>query len=239
MGEHDLDQDLRRFRSELTQARQTCLNNLSLGMQLRDRIADRLVQYLRLHVSDDEAEKVVGMGMSTNLFGTDEIDAIDELLAYLEALIADLSAGHLPAPTPSRMPIAMQRELGTLQFHPRVIEVAGQLFADGHYRQAILDTYIALVQAVKLKTGLTADNTPLMEQAFSPRNPRLRVSADPDEQQGYMRLFSGAVMAIRNPKAHQLIPQPDPARALEWLCLASALFRVLDDATPEVASAAH
>jgi uncharacterized protein (TIGR02391 family) len=136
------------------------------------------------------------------------------------------------------MPAGMQQQLTKLQLHPRLLEVAGQLFVDGHYRQAILDAYIALVEAVKRKTGLTVDNVPLMEQAFSPRNPRLQLSADSDEQQGYMRLFSGAVQAIRNPKAHRLIQQTDPGHTLEWLCLASALFRLLDQATLQSASGA-
>lgn len=37
------------------------------------------------------------------------------------------------------------------RFHPKVVEVAGKLFEDGHYRQAILDTYIALCNEVQLK----------------------------------------------------------------------------------------
>jgi hypothetical protein len=43
------------------------------------------------------------------------------------------------------------------------------------YRQAILDSYIALVQEVKRRTGLAADNTPLMQTAFSVKSPRLVV----------------------------------------------------------------
>ena len=37
--------------------------------------------------------------------------------------------------------------------HPTVAKVASDLWKDGHYRQAILDTYIALVNAVKEKSG--------------------------------------------------------------------------------------
>ncbi|SRR6266540_609756 len=114
--------------------------------------------------------------------------------------------------------------------HPRVIAVSGELYRQGYYRQAILDSYIALVEEVKRRTGLAADNTPLMQTAFSVKNPRLVVGDDDDEQLGFMWLFSGAVMGIRNPKAHRLVPQNDPQRALEWLAFASVLFRVLDDA---------
>jgi len=124
------------------------------------------------------------------------------------------------------------RELANL--HPQVIETAGELFSNGHYRQAILDTYIMLVQSVKSKSGnVELDNTGLMQKVFSAKQPLLKVSNDPDEQIGFMWMFSGAVMGIRNPKAHRLIKVDDPQRALEWLSFASVLFRVLDDARVE------
>lgn len=115
--------------------------------------------------------------------------------------------------------------------HPLVLEVAERLFEDGHYRQAILDTYIALVQQVKGKSGrYDLDGAALMQQVFSAKTPKIIVSDDPDEQLGYMWMFSGAVMGIRNPKAHRITKQTDPQRTLEWLHFASVLFRVLDDA---------
>jgi uncharacterized protein (TIGR02391 family) len=112
--------------------------------------------------------------------------------------------------------------------HPNVIRVAGKLFEDEHYRSAILDTYIDLVNRVKDISG-RHDLAPLMQQVFSIKNPKIIVSGDQDEQQGFMWLFSGAVMAIRNPKAHKIMEQSDPQRAIEWLAFASVLHRVLDD----------
>lgn len=120
------------------------------------------------------------------------------------------------------------KELSSL--HPIVQKTAGALFMDGHYRSAILDSYIALVEAVQVKSGmLDLDNTTLMQTVFSAKNPIIKISNSSDEQLGFMWLFSGAVMAIRNPKAHRLISQRDPQRTLEWLNFASVLFRVLDD----------
>lgn len=114
--------------------------------------------------------------------------------------------------------------------HQLVQKTSGELYKNGHYRQAILDTYIALVEAVKVKSGeYKLDNTPLMQSVFSPKKPVIKVSEDADEQQGFMWLFSGAVMAIRNPKAHRLIEQNDPQRTLEWLSFASVLLRMIDD----------
>ena len=114
--------------------------------------------------------------------------------------------------------------------HPLVQSAALQLYSDGHYRQAILDTYILIVQTVKTKSGRhDLDGTALMQTVFSPKNPIVKISDDSDEQQGFMWMFSGAVMGIRNPKAHRLIPQTDSQKTLEWLYYASALFKVLDE----------
>lgn len=71
--------------------------------------------------------------------------------------------------------------------------------------------------------------SPLMQQVFSIRSPKLIISDDQDEQQDFMWLFSGAVMAIKNPKAHKIIEITDPQRTVEWLAFASVLHRVLDD----------
>ena len=115
--------------------------------------------------------------------------------------------------------------------HPSVQSVAAGLFLDGHYRQAILDTYILLVETIKTKSGRhDLDGANLMHTIFSPKKPIIKISDDPDEQLGFMWMFSGAVMGIRNPKAHRLIQQKDPQRTLEWLSFASVLLRVLDDA---------
>ena len=120
------------------------------------------------------------------------------------------------------------------EWHPTVQRIAGELYKNGHYRQAILDTYISVVDSVKVKSGMhDLDNTPLMQNVFSPKSPTLKISESSDEQLGFMWLFSGAVMGIRNPKAHRLIEQNDPQRTLEWLSFASVLLRVLDDSTLE------
>jgi uncharacterized protein (TIGR02391 family) len=117
-------------------------------------------------------------------------------------------------------------------FHPLVLKHASRLFGDGHYRQAILDTYIALGEQVQALSGRhNLDGSALMQNVFSAKNPKLSLSTDPDEQMGFMWLFSGALMAIRNPKAQRTKPHEDALSALEWLGFASVLFRVLDGAT--------
>lgn len=73
------------------------------------------------------------------------------------------------------------------------------------------------------------DTYPLMTEVFTKDDPVIRLSSDPEEQQGFMMLFAGVVKSVRNPKAHRLITQTDPQRTLEWLGFASVLFRLLDE----------
>ena len=74
---------------------------------------------------------------------------------------------------------------------PRVVQAAGKLFDGGHYRQAVLDTYIALNVAVKRRAERPdRDGTAMMQQVFSVKNPILSLSDDHNEQQGNMNLFA-------------------------------------------------
>lgn len=153
---------------------------------------------------------------------------LSEIRNKLISILIDKQQSLIDEDNGDYQQIDIPKEIARL--HPIVQKTAGELFKNGHYRQAILDTYIALVDAVKVKSGRhDLDNTPLMQTVFSVKNPELRISSDSDEQLGFMWLFSGAVMGIRNPKAHRLIEQKDPQRTIEWLSFASVLLRVLDE----------
>lgn len=116
-------------------------------------------------------------------------------------------------------------------FHEKVRNTAEPLFQNGHYRQAVLDVFIALVEEVKVRSGKhDMDGKSLMQHVFSVRNPVLRLSTLSDEQEGLMHLFEGAVQGIRNPKAHSIQVTAEEEEALQWLGFASALFRRLDTA---------
>ena len=117
-------------------------------------------------------------------------------------------------------------------FHPLIVEASKKLFKDGHYQEAISAAYRSLIEAVKSKSGCDKDGADLMQAVFSEKNPILRVSEDSGEQKGYMFMFTGAVMGIRNPRAHKTLPETDAQTALEWLSFASALFRILDESSP-------
>lgn len=125
-----------------------------------------------------------------------------------------------------------------MQLHPKVIEVSMKLFIDGHYAQAIEEAYKAVINSVKEKASLhlddKVDGTKLMAQVFHIDNPmiklnKLKTQPDRDEQEGFMHLFMGATLGIRNPKAHSNIVMKDPYKTLEYLGFASLLMRRADE----------
>ena len=74
-----------------------------------------------------------------------------------------------------------------------------------------------------------------MRTVFSRNNPILAFNdlndqTDQDEQEGLMHLFEGAVLALRNPRAHAL-SDDSPELALEYIALLSMLAKRLEQAT--------
>jgi uncharacterized protein (TIGR02391 family) len=129
-----------------------------------------------------------------------------------------------------------------MRFHSKVIEVSEGLFKDGHYSEAILQSLIALNACVKEKSGVTdRDGFDLMNHVFSEERPilklnELKTTTDKDEQRGFRFIYAGSMEGIRNPKAHDIIVQKNPFKTLEYLALASLLFRRLDEAKKEAST---
>ena len=154
------------------------------------------------------------------------IEAIANLIRRLEERKADFSGD-----TASRVRSAFEG----LDLHPRIGGVCVDLFRDGHYRNAVLDASVALVNYVKEKSRRhDLDGSGLMTTVFSKNNPVLTLNdrkdkTDEDEQEGMMHLFMGAVLALRNPRAHALLDD-SPEMALEYIALISLLAKRFDQA---------
>ncbi|WP_161594310.1 TIGR02391 family protein [Paenibacillus sp. CFBP13512] len=119
-------------------------------------------------------------------------------------------------------------ELNKLKgLHPRVLEMSQEPFRDGYFRPAVLDTYLALDNDVRIKSKLDLYGSALMQKAFSEKAPILKIK-DGSAQMGAMWLFSGSTMSIRNVLAHDHSIIPSEQEALEQLFFASMLFRKLD-----------
>ncbi len=128
-----------------------------------------------------------------------------------------------------------QGALAAMDLHPRIASVSTDLFEDGHYAEAVFSASKALVNFVKEKSGRhDLDGAKLMTTVFSANAPILAVNdlrdqTEIDEQQGTMHLFTGAVLAIRNPGGHG-DPTYPPERALEYLGLLSLLAKRVEEA---------
>jgi uncharacterized protein (TIGR02391 family) len=130
---------------------------------------------------------------------------------------------------------AVLRAYEGLDLHPEIARAASDLYRDGHYSNAIRDAVIALNDLVRMRSGEAKDGAPLMEFVFNPTNPILRFNdladeSDRNEQIGFMKMFSGAVAGLRNPRAHKLIDD-DPERALEFIAFVSLLAKLVESAT--------
>jgi uncharacterized protein (TIGR02391 family) len=156
----------------------------------------------------------------------DLIGALENLIRRLEERKADFGAD-----TTSRVRSAFEG----LDLHPRIASVCADLYRGGHYRNAVLDASVALVNYVKEKSRKhDLDGSGLMTTVFSKNNPILAFNdrkdkTDEDEQEGMMHLFVGAVLGLRNPRAHALLDD-SPEMALEYIALISLLAKRLDQA---------
>lgn len=138
------------------------------------------------------------------------------------------------APAPRVAPI---RRLTIENLHPIVMRSAGSLFADGHFESAVAEAFKSIELRVRDLTGSKASGVKLMGAAFGGSTPQIDVvsrsgQSGDDEREGFLALFRGAMLAVRNPRAHDLSTDQDPQEALEYLGFASLLHRRLDAARP-------
>ena len=121
--------------------------------------------------------------------------------------------------------------------HPQIVSVAKSRYDDGYYADAVEAAFKEINSRVKKiykeRTSIEKDGNKLMTAAFSVQNPIIKLGDISTEtghniQQGYMEMFSGAMIGIRNPKAHnnQTISQADAVRKLNF---ASMLMYKLDN----------
>jgi uncharacterized protein (TIGR02391 family) len=96
------------------------------------------------------------------------------------------------------------------------------LFYEGHYALAVEEAFKCLNNFVKSKAGTRADGAELMRNVFTPKNPTLalnslKTDSQRDQQLGYMDIFAGSMIGIRNPRAHEHQYLDEPQVALEML----------------------
>jgi uncharacterized protein (TIGR02391 family) len=148
------------------------------------------------------------------------VATLDGLISRLQERRSEMTAGVSAAPT---------TYFDRLNLHPRIRDVARDLFMDGHSWEAVFAASKALIDYTKERSGRhDLHCLSLVRTVFSKNAPLLAFNdlADQTDQEGMMHLFEGTVQAIRNPGGHSFPEGPDQ-RATEYISLLSLLaFRV-------------
>lgn len=120
--------------------------------------------------------------------------------------------------------------------HPLIIRVSQERFNVGQYADSVEAAFKAINNEVKhivlYTTGEEMDGSTLMQRAFNKNNPIIKLNetdgiTSQDIQQGYQFMFSGAILGIRNPKAHG-VESISKEEAIRELHFASMLMYKLD-----------
>ena len=121
--------------------------------------------------------------------------------------------------------------------HPKIVEVSKNRFETKNFADSVEAAFKEINKTVKSivkqRTGEEYDGADLMNRAFSEQKPiivldDLSTATGRDTQIGYMKIFSGSMTGIRNPKAHDNITI-DNKRAIHFLFLASLLMFKIDE----------
>ena len=163
-----------------------------------------------------------------------DAEKIDRRCTVLQSLIDQLSL-EIGFVAPASAP--PQVDAFWTELHPAIVRTAkprydAQQYADA-VEAALKEVKSMIKEHVKRKTGKELDGAPLMQTAFSPNAPiivldDLSTESGRNVQQGYMQIYAGAMIGIRNPKAHANITI-DAKRAKHHLHLASLLAYCFDE----------
>jgi uncharacterized protein (TIGR02391 family) len=118
--------------------------------------------------------------------------------------------------------------------HPRIQEGTRPLFSAGNYAAAVFEGFKAIELRVRELSTSQRSGVALMGDAFDRDPPELALNdlatqAHSDEQKGFALMFKGAMLGIRDPKAHAPFETLEERRTLDYLGFASLLMRRLDD----------
>lgn len=118
--------------------------------------------------------------------------------------------------------------------HQKLPAKVRNLFDDSHYGEATFMAFKFVDKEIQRLSGANESGFKLMMNALNDSSPLVqltpcRTTTEKDEQKGFMFLFAGSVLAIRNPRGHEVDVGDSPDRCLDHLSLASLLLRRLDE----------
>jgi uncharacterized protein (TIGR02391 family) len=119
--------------------------------------------------------------------------------------------------------------------HPGLPKKVRAFFDNGHYAESTFEAFKYLDKIVQGHAGSGKTGEKLMMEVFNETSPVLKLTSlvtqsEVDEQRGYKFLFSGGVIAIRNPRGHEVDQVDDVDTCLDHLAFISLLIRRLEQA---------
>lgn len=119
--------------------------------------------------------------------------------------------------------------------HSEIVKHSYRAYQNGHLREAVLNSVMALLDMVRNKTQLEEDGDRLIGKAFSIDDPYLKINNLSNESErsdhlGFVQMLKGANQGIRNPKAHSLSHDLNELKAAQYLIFASMLARRIEEA---------
>jgi uncharacterized protein (TIGR02391 family) len=158
--------------------------------------------------------------------GGDYEDVLKNDLAEVEAA----AESALVASSKKQVPLGFENLL-----HPLIKKHCYKHYCDGDFREAVLNSIVAIFDYIRWRTKLGTDGGALIDTVFSPNNPHLIMSdldseSGQNDQKGFMQIYKGAFQGIRNPKAHSLEHDLTEEKAAQYLIFASLLARRIEEA---------
>jgi uncharacterized protein (TIGR02391 family) len=123
--------------------------------------------------------------------------------------------------------------------HQALPGVVHDLFDNGHYAQATFEAFKYLDKLIQRLASTSETGFKAMMQVFAGASPSVSLTpnqtpTEQDEQKGYQFLFAGSMLAIRNPRGHEVSLKDSPDSCLDHLAFASMLLRRLEQSGYQV-----
>lgn len=133
------------------------------------------------------------------------------------------------------IPEAQLHPFDRRNIYPALPPKVRKLFDDGHYAEATFEAFKYVDKTVQKCSKNRESGFKLMMAAFDEAKPLIQLTSlkdmsEIDEQKGFRFLFAGGVLAIRNPRGHEVDVRDDPDICLDHLAFASLLLRRLEQA---------
>jgi uncharacterized protein (TIGR02391 family) len=120
--------------------------------------------------------------------------------------------------------------------HPVIQKHALKLYQGGHLREAVLNAITAVFDFIRERTKEMDDGDRLVSIVMSLHTPKLILSeldseSGQNDQKGFLQIYKGAYLGIRNPKAHSSNHDLTELKVAQYLVFAGLLARRIEEAT--------